>query len=175
MRRVLGIYIAAAILLISLTTRAQTLNPKMASLYIYNFTQYISWPVNDKSPDFIIGVYGTTPLTDELRKVMAGKHVDGKNITVTIIKNLDEATPCSILFIAPSEIGNIKKISEQFKGKHILLICDKEGLSKKGASISMYLDEDDDYKTKFELNKEYIEYNGLFISKALLSLASKVF
>ncbi len=162
-------------MLISLHTRAQTLSPKMASLYIYNFTQYISWPPNDKSPDFIIGVYGETPVTDELRKVMAGKHVAGKNITVTIIKNLDEATPCSILFIAPSELGNIKKISEQFKGKHILLICDKEGLSKRGASISMYLDEDDDYKTKFELNKEYIEYNGLFISKSLLSLASKVF
>lgn len=155
--------------------KAQTLNYKLASLYIYNFTQYIDWPKNDNSSTFVIGVYGTTPITDELRKATAGKHVGGRPISITVIKNLAEATECSILFISPSEQLNIKKISDQFKGKHILLICDKESMIRKGASISIYLDEDDDYKTKFDLNKEYIESNGLFVSKALLSLAAKVY
>src|ERR1700722_18335288 len=153
-----GAIILITALLISVNMRAQTLNYKLAAMYVYNFTQYIEWPKNDNSAEFVIGVYGNTPLADELKKTVIGKHVGAKNITVKTFTSLDEANNCSILFIAPSQSGNIKKISEQFKGKHILLICDKEGFSKKGASISVYLDEDDDYKTKFELNKEYIEY-----------------
>jgi hypothetical protein len=162
-------------LLLSFNSFSQTLNYKIASLYIYNFARYISWPKNDKTTEFVIEVYGATPITDELKRAVSGKLVGQKPIVVKTITTIDTSANCSILFIAPSQDGNLKKISEQFKGKHVLLICDKEGLSKKGASISIYLDEDDDYKTKFEMNKEYIEFNGLFISKSLLQLAAKVF
>jgi hypothetical protein len=174
MKKGILIFIFALGLMIPLNSLSQTLNNKLAAIYVYNFTQYIEWPKNDKATEFVIGVYGNTPLTDELKKAVMGKHVDQKPIVVKVLKSLDEAGDCSILFIAPSEYSNLKKISDQFKGKHILLICDKEGLSKKGASISVYLDEDDDYKTKFELNKAYIEYNGLLISKSLLNMAAKV-
>jgi hypothetical protein len=167
--------IFGAMLLLSFNSFAQTLNYQIASMYIYNFARYISWPKNDKNTEFVIGVYGNTPITDELKRMVSGKLVGQKPIVVKIMANLDTSANCSILFIAPSQDGNLKKISELYKGKHVLLICDKEGLSKKGASISIYLDEDDDYKTKFEMNKEYIEFNGLFISKSLIQLAAKVF
>ncbi len=175
MRKRLKHIISGAILLVSFNSFAQTLNYKIASLYIYNFARFISWPKNDKNTEFVIGVYGSTPITDELKRAVSGKLVGQKPIVVKIMTTLDTSANCSILFIAPSQDANLKKISEQYKGKHVLLICDKEGLSKKGASISIYLDEDDDYKTKFEMNKEYIEFNGLFISKSLLQLAAKVF
>jgi hypothetical protein len=174
MKKGILIFIVALGLIIPRKSFSQTLNYKLAAIYVYNFTQYIEWPKNDKATEFIIGVYGNTPLTDELKKLVIGKHVDQKPIVIKVLKSLDEAGDCSIVFVAPSENGNLKKISDQFKGKHVLLICDKEGLCKKGASISVYLDEDDDYKTKFELNKQYIEYNGLLISKSLLNLAAKV-
>ncbi|HTA83366.1 MAG TPA: YfiR family protein [Bacteroidia bacterium] len=149
----------------------QTLNYKIASVYVYNFTKYISWPTN-KSTDFVIGIYGASPITDELRKFVAGKHVGEKSITVEKVLTIDEAAGCQIVFIPASQSSELKKISDQLKGKPVLIVCEKEGLNKKGASISIYLDEDDDDKTKFELNQGYIKYNGLLISQGLITLSS---
>jgi hypothetical protein len=159
---------------VSLWGRAQTLDYKLASFYVYNFTKYIDWPGDFKSGDFVIGVYGASPLTDELNKFVAGKHVGARSIVVKMFKSVEEAQGCQILFVPLSASADIKKISEAFKGKPVLLICEKEGLSKKGASISIFLDEDDDYKTKFEMNKEYIELGGLIISQTLMHLAAQV-
>ena len=171
MRRKTLISLFAGLLLTSIGSNAQTLNYKIASLYVYNFTKYIEWPVS-KSNEFVIAVYGTSPLTDELKKFIVGKHVGEKSITVEKVMSVDEANGCQILFVPLSESANIKKISDQLKGKPILIVCEKEGLNKKGASISIFLDEDDDNKTKFELNQVYIKFNGLLISQSLVTLAS---
>jgi hypothetical protein len=167
-----SILIFLGIISCSAAVFGQTLNYKIASVYVYNFTKYISWPTNTKSSDFVIGVYGTSPITDELRKFLTGKHVGEKSITVEKVLTVDEAAGCQIVFVPLSESGNLKKISDQLKGKPVLIVCEKEGLNKKGASISIYLDEDDDNKTKFEVNQGYIKYNGLFISQSLITLSS---
>lgn len=159
---------------ISVVSHAQSLNYSMASLYIYNFTKYIDWPNKYTSDEFVIGVYGSSPLTSEMNKLIAGKHVGSKLIVVKVFKSIEEAQGCQILFVPVDETTNLKKISEAFKGKPVLVVCEKEGLSKKGASISIFLDEDDDYKTKFEMNKAYIEIGGLIISQNLIHLAAKV-
>lgn len=173
MRKRVNIVVLVAMFFTSLSIHAQTLNYKMASMYVYNFTKYIDWPATDRSTDFVIGVYGSTPLTAELNKSVAGKHVGYRIITVQVFKTMNEVVGCQILFVPLSESGNIKKISDLIKGKPILLVCEKEGLCKKGAGISIYLDEDDDYKTKFEMNKSSIELNGLTISQTLLHLAAQ--
>ena len=172
-KRINILVVLAGMLIPSLSTLGQTLNYKMESLYVYNFTKYIDWPNNDKSTEFVIGVYGNTPLIDELNKSIAGKHVGYRTISIKEFKTIDEAMKCQILFIPSSESSNIKKLTDELKGKPILVVCEKEGLCRKGAGISIYLDDDDDYKTKFEMNKTTIEGNGLVVSQMLLRLASQ--
>jgi hypothetical protein len=172
-RRINILVVLAGMLIPSLSTLGQTLNYKMESLYVYNFTKYIDWPANDNSTEFVIGVYGNSPLTEELNRSVAGKHVGFRTISVKVFKTLDEAMKCQILFIPTSESGNLKKMTDELKGKPILVVCEKEGLCRKGAGISIFLDDDDDYKTKFEMNKNSIENNGLVVSKMLLRLATQ--
>ncbi len=116
----------------------------------------------------------TLLLTSLLNKYISSKHVGQRSIVVKVIKSLDEAAGCSILFVPSDQSSKIKQLSEQLKGKPVLIISEKYGQSKKGASISIFLDEDDDDKTKFEICKTLIVSNGLIISSNLLKLASQV-
>ena len=166
--------LAVAVLLPNIKVSAQRLNYEIVSMYVYNFTKYIVWPNDKTTDDFVVAVYGESPLTSLLNKYITSKHVGQRPIVVKVIKSLDEANGCSILFVPSDQSSKIKQISDQLKGKPVLIISEKYGLSKKGASISIFLDEDDDDKTKFDICKTIIVSNGLIISSNLLKLASQV-
>jgi len=53
-----------------LNSSAQELDYRAQSLYIYKFTKFISWPEEKAEGDFVIGVFGNSPIFDEL-KLMA--------------------------------------------------------------------------------------------------------
>lgn len=169
------IFLAGALLILSLGGYAQTLNYKMGAMFVYNFTKYIQWPPGSNANEFVIGVYGSSPFTSELNNLVSGKRVGQRTISVITVKSTDEALSCQILIIPASQAGNLKKIVEALKGKPVLIVCESEGSSKKGASISLFLDEDDDGKTKFEINKSAILGDGLILSQSLLGLAAHVY
>lgn len=153
--------------------QAQTLNYKLASVFIYNFTKYVEWPSDKQAGDFVIGVYGESPLTGELNKFISTKRVGDRTIVVKVVSSMEETAECNILFIPLTQSGKTLEISKAIKGKPTLTVTEKPGLIKKGACISIFLDEDDDYKTKFELNKTTINDNGLQVALNLLQLAAR--
>jgi hypothetical protein len=153
---------------------AQKLNYELVSMYVYNFTKYIEWP-DDRTDVFVIGVYGISPVTSMLTKYITTKHVGMRPIIVKVITSSEDASGCSILFLPYDQSGKIKELSEQLRSKPVLIISEKYGLCKKGAAICIFLDEDDEEKTKFEINKESITDRGLNISSNLLKLASQVY
>jgi len=155
--------------------KAQRLNYEIVSMYVYNFTKYIEWPDKSNSDDFVIGVYGQSPVTVMLTKYISSKHVGMRPITVKVINTPEDANTCSIVFLPMEQSSKIKQLSDQLKGKPVLIISEKYGLSKKGAAITIFLDEDDDEKTKFVINKSTVTDCGLIISTNLLRLASQVY
>jgi hypothetical protein len=169
-------FVLTALLLVnSARVAAQKLNYELVSLYVYNFTKYIEWPADKTNSDFVVGVYGSSPVTAMLNKYVSAKHVGTRIITIKQISTPAELSSCSIVFIPADESSKIKQFSDQLKGKPILIVTEKYGQSKKGAGISIYLDEDDEDKTKFEISKATILANGLIISQNLLKLATKVY
>ena len=167
--------IALAALLLVTRVSAQKLNYELVSMYVYNFTKYIEWPKDKNNSDFVVGVYGETPAMAMLMKYVSAKHVGQRTIVVKKVSTSAELGNCSIVFLSGSESSKIKQFSDELKGKPVLIVCEKYGLSKKGAGISIYLDEDDDNKTKFEMSKTIINASGLVISTTLLRLAAQVY
>ena len=153
---------------------AQQLNPKLVSAFVYNFTQNISWPASQKTGTFVIGVYKSAAIADNFTRAIANRMVGDQSIVLKTVENINEQDKYSILFIPLKESGSIPQISQALKGKPILIISEKPGLWRKGSSINLFLDEDDDYKTKFELNKTAIESTGMLITNKLLQLAATV-
>src|SRR4051812_41203965 len=127
-------------LFLSIYASAQNINYKLASLYVYNFTKYIDWPVKDKTDFFVIGVYGETPAFDEFKKMATTKkEVSGQKIVVEKLSVIKELEGCEIIYIPASQSAKIKEIKETLKGHSILIITEKPGMAHKGAGINLFL------------------------------------
>ncbi|MFC2111055.1 YfiR family protein [Bacteroidota bacterium] len=152
---------------------SQTINYKSQSLFIYKFTKYIYWPENQTKGDFIIGVYGNSPIFEEL-KIMASlkKTGKGQKIIVRKINSIEEMKGFHLVYIASSKSREIKNIVSRFGDQPTLIVAERGGLAKKGASINFMIMEND--VLKFEFNETRMKTLNLKMSKDLSKLGFKV-
>lgn len=134
---------------------------------IYRFTKYIEWPDSKKTADFIIGIIGDSPLTDELKNFIINKTVNGRKITIKNFSSSAENFRCQILFISENESGSLIKIALLTAGDPILLVSESNGLALKGSCINFAVVSD---HLKLEINKNNIDRRGLAIASELLQL-----
>lgn len=160
-------------LLSSGNVQAQKVDYKIASLFIYNFAQYIQWPANEASrEEFVIGVVGNSPAVAEFKKAVVNrKTTKGQSVKVVVLKDNYDALNCHIVFVPSGESSKINELKEITAQKPVLLVSEKMGLAKKGSHINFFIDDDDDFKTKFELNKSAITQHGLRVSSELTAFA----
>lgn len=138
---------------------------------IYRFTKYVNWPSDKKSGDFIIGIVGDTPLTEELKNFTANKTVAGQQIVVKKYSASASSFNCQILFLCDDESGSVKRIAANTAGTPTLLVTESEGLSRKGSCINFVIVDD---RLKLEINKSNIERRSLDIASELLNLGTIV-
>lgn len=138
---------------------------------IYRFTKYIDWPDNKKTGDFIIGIVGDSPLTDELKNFIANKTTGNRKIVIKTFSASSESFYCHILFISDDESNNLKKIASRTAGSAVLIVSESDGLALKGACINFIIVAD---HLKLEINKNNIEQRNLSIASELFQLGKIV-
>ncbi|MBI4648804.1 MAG: YfiR family protein [Bacteroidia bacterium] len=158
--------VCIVITILVLTSNISAQVEKFQSVFIYNFTKYIEWP--DKSGDFVIGVFGSSTVINELKSLEGTKKVGNQNILVKKFSSIEELSVCNILFISKNKSTEMVNIINKVKGQNTLLISEKDGLVKEGSGINFILV---DNKQKFELNKNNVTKYGLKISPELEKLA----
>lgn len=158
--------ILACLLLGACQSFAQDKDYKSYSLFIYNFVKYIEWP--SSSQEFVIGVYGDSPIIKELENMAKTKKAKGRPIIVKKISTAEEALNCQLVYVPPSKSAQTKLIAERIKGKPILLVGEREGLARKGAALSFVTMDDD--TLKFEFNQGVLDQNNLKIPTVLSKL-----
>ena len=137
---------------------------------IYHFTKYVNWP-SAKSSDFIIGIVGETPLTDELKKAVTGKKTGEQNIIVRKFSSSSSSFNCNILFISDAASSSLKKIVSTTADDPVLIVSENKGFASKGSCINFIIIKD---KLKLEINKNNIQQRGLQIASELLQLGIQV-
>ncbi len=153
--------------------KSQDVDHRAQSLYIYKFTKFIYWPAEKLAGDFNIGVYGNSPIIEELR-LMASikKAANDQKIVVQEIEPGDELTQFHIVYIPFSKSRQIRTLSEQIGDNPILLVAEREGMASKGATISFVIT---NYEIlKFEVNVSRLEKQNMSISEDLIKLGFKL-
>jgi len=138
------------------------------SIFLYNFSKYVKWPEGSGSGNFVIGVFGSSPIEKDLKAMVASKKVNGNPIEIKRFSTTSEIANCHILYVSASQSGRLDEIIDATKDKAVLLVTDKPGLAKKGAAINFVEKEG---KIKFELNQTNAEARGLKVAGSLASLA----
>ena len=88
--------LTATIIFASYSSQAQIYN--YYQIFIYNFAKYIQWPNEKQNGDFVIGVYGKSPLTSNLESMAASKKVGTQNIKVIVFESVAQMQNCHMLF-----------------------------------------------------------------------------
>ncbi|MGZ3903861.1 MAG: YfiR family protein [Bacteroidia bacterium] len=147
---------------------AQDVDYKAYTLFVYNFMKYVEWPEAQSKGDFVVGVYGDSPIQKELQALASQKKLKGRNIVIKVVTKPEDATACQLLYVCSGKSSVIKQLKDQMKDKPVLLVGEREGLAKKGAGMSFVTLEDDELK--FDINKKEIETHQLKVSSSLLAL-----
>jgi hypothetical protein len=157
----------------SLNSQAQELDYRAQSLFIYKFTKYINWPEEKQTGDFRIGVFGNSPIFQELQ-LMASLKKGGndQNIVVQEINPDTDISDFHLIYVAASKSRQINSISEQVSNQPVLIVAEREGMARRGASISFLILENN--VLKFEVNVDKLDEQKLIISEDLLKLGFKI-
>jgi hypothetical protein len=152
---------------------AQEVDYRAQSLYIYKFTKFIYWPESRKTGDFVIGVYGNSPIIAELQ-LMASlkKAAEDQDIVVKEIPPEDDLSGYHIIYVPSSKSRQIAAIASQVGNLPVLIVSEREGMAGRGATISFLID---DYEIlKFEVNVGRLKEQKLSISDELVKLGYKL-
>jgi hypothetical protein len=135
--------------------------------FLYRFTDYVDWPSNNDET-FNIGVLGESPIINYLNETTRGKRVKNKPIAIKKCENLNETTPCQILFIPYNATMSIETILSKIGNRQMLLITEQPGNASRGAHINFVIIES---KLRFEVNLKSVTISGLKLSSQLLQHA----
>lgn len=156
--------------LVSNAAHAQVSSYKAYTLFVYNFTKYIQWPDGSIRDEFVIGVYGNSPIKEEFEKMGALKKAGEKSIRVIEITDLKLVNELHILFVPDEKSAQISDIMTTLRGKPVLVVGERQGLTDKGAGISFFSEQNN---VRFELNSASIALQKLKVANALIGLSSK--
>ncbi len=144
---------------------------KFKAVFMYNFTRYLDWPSEKKAGDFIIGVFGSSPIIDELNIIAQKRKVGVQKIVVKEIENPEDFKYCNIVYLPENNSSEISSVSQSCSAQGVVLITNQKGLAQTYSCIN-YVKIDG--KQNFEINKTRLEKQGIKVNSALLSLGVQV-
>ena len=171
MKKIVSIVVLSFLMLSAAKNVTTDSEYKIQTLLIYNFTKYVKWS-SPATNDFIIVVYGNSPITNYFNQLKTVKQVNGKPIVIKTMAPGEKVPPCELLYI---DDAFIKQAENQFqKGalQNILVVTNTTPIPLKISCINLQ-NIDDSYK--FEINNTLTSINNLEVSSSLLHLALKVY
>lgn len=149
--------------------KAQTTNFQVYSLFVMNIAKYSSWP--DEGTEFHIAVFGNSKVYDELMKY-SDRGINGKKVKVTQVESVAEMGDPQIVYLSYGKSSQIDEIINSTKGKAIMIVTEREGLHKKGAGFSFFIN--DDNHLRFDINMTELDKRRIKVSKNLAGMAHEV-
>jgi len=134
---------------------------RVHSVFLYNFTRMIAWPEEYRTGDFIIAVYGSSPITRELNELARTRKVGAQNIVVVYFNSLADITKCHVIYIPSTQSRNIEALVGELNKRNInaLVVADARDALTRGAVINFVIF--DGNRQRFEVSAANANRMGL--------------
>jgi hypothetical protein len=149
---------------------------QVKALFLFNFAKYVDWPAeafasdSDTTP-ITIGIVGENKFGSDLKNLVAGKSIGGRNIVIRQITTEDDCSKCHILFISGSAKQHWKAILALVKNKPVLTVGETPEFLEEGGIINFIKI---DARIRLKINLDAARQAQLQISSKLLSVADIV-
>jgi hypothetical protein len=146
---------------------------QLKAAFVYKFLSYVEWPASSfAQPDspVVIGVCGADALAEELGAVVAARTIDGRALTVRVLRRDEALSGLHVLFIGRMADQSAQRLAEA-KERPLLTITESPQAFALGSAINFVVVED---KVRFDVSLRAAETANLKISSRLLAVARKV-
>jgi hypothetical protein len=151
---------------------AQVLEQRVKAAFLFKFGGYVEWPESvfpRKESPLIIGVAGADPLAEELSRIVAGRTMNGRPVTVRLVRAGEPLSNIHILFVGRAEIDRLNELLVQ--AQPVLTVTDMAKGLPQGSVINFVVAEN---RVRFEVSLDAAKRSGLKIGAPLLSVAMRV-
>ncbi len=138
------------------------------AMFIYNFTRYIEWPKEANNGNFVISVYGSNQLFNELKEYLSNKLIGTRSITVQKASSSEGIENCQVLFVGFGKTKELKDLKIKIEKNNTLVISEKEGALDDGAAINFVLVGD---KLTYEIRQGNAAKAGLKFNSQIFNFA----
>lgn len=177
-----SLFFALCFLILGISqVKAQGISYRAQSLYIYKFTRYVQWPEAAQGDTLVIGIFGSSPIEDELRLMASLKRAAGNRpISIRTIEGLgglsyylqEPAQPLHILYVPASKSRQMTALLDFMANRPVLVVAERGGLARRGACVNFMVTEDD--ILRFEYNQTKLGELKLSVAQELLRLGFQV-
>jgi len=145
---------------------------KIKAAYIYQLTQFASWPNNPSSTQevFTICALGNDAIYNKLEPLNF-RQEKTRLIKVRKPKTINDIVNCNILYIAESEQPRLDSIFKHIQGKPILTVSSTPNFATGGGIIGFVIIEN---KVRLEINRNAAQRANIKLSAKLLEVARVV-
>jgi hypothetical protein len=147
---------------------------QLKAAYLFNFLKFVEWPdapPKELQPKWVIGVIGTSPVGDELLKLVESKNVLGKELEVKTFKSTENLRSCNILFVSDSEKKRLPAILASLRGSSVMTVADMDHFIDAGGMVQFVVESE---RVRISIDVGATGRARLKISSKLLALARAV-
>ncbi len=144
---------------------------EVKAAFLYNFTKFVDWPIEQHSRPLVIGVIGDEHFEKLLVQTIAGERVGSRTLVSKSLTPEEELGDCHVLFVSAAVGSETPAILARVRGKGILTVGEAEDFTTAGGIIGLRVI---DRKVRFSVNLNAARISELTISSQLLKLASDV-
>jgi hypothetical protein len=137
---------------------------------LYRIIEYVEWPkeaMSNNPAALQVGLIGQIPFAEAL-EVLNGKSIQGRELIVKRIADLQAAANCQVIFIGASEKSRISQIVAEMKDRPVLTVSEVDGFVEQGGMVNLLAGPN---RIVMEINREVAGRAKLSVSSQLLKLA----
>lgn len=160
--------VVALLVFISANTYAQD-KYKNQALFVYNFTRMNAWPQDAQSGEFIIGVFGNSPIHKELVEIL-NRQAGSRPFVVKQFNNVEDITKCQMIYVSSNQSRQIAAINQKLKQNKIpaLIITESRNSIAEGAAVNFVIEND---KQRYEISETNARSLGITLGSDMIRLA----
>jgi hypothetical protein len=146
---------------------------RVKAAFLYKFLGYTEFPASafgDAASPVLIGVVGSDDMLAELARTVMGRTLNGRPITVRLVRENDNPGPLHLLFVAGSECARVARMLRAVPGA-MLLVSECEGGLQMGSVINFRTINE---HVRFDVSLDAAEKNNVRLSSRLLNVANHV-
>ena len=146
---------------------------QIKAAFLYKFGGFVEWPAGAfaGADSFAIGVLGGDAVALELERLVAGRTVQDRPISVRRVRRGEPTGGLHVLFIGRGEAARLPEVLAAAKGQPLLVVTESDNALASGSVINFVQAED---KVRFDVALPAAERGQLRISSRLLAVARKV-